>query len=354
MTTENKLPEEEIQPEQGLGEGAENKEEQVIGNITDAVSEDILEIYTLSEKIRTELHKVIIGQDAMIDFMIIGLLTNGHILLEGVPGIAKTLSARMLAKTISSGFSRIQFTPDLMPTDIIGTSVFNMKNSEFNFVRGPIFSNIILIDEINRSPAKTQAALFEVMEERQATVEGKTMLMSFPFLVLATQNPIEQEGTYRLPEAQLDRFLFRIKMTYPSLSEELQILYRFKEDFAQSSTETVNSVINPEEIKVAQAIVEKVLIRDEMLKYIAEIVNATRNNPGLFLGASPRASLSIMKSAKAMAAINKRAFVTPDDIKQVALPVLNHRLILSPDMELDGVVIEDYIKEIISGIEVPR
>ncbi|MBN2681297.1 MAG: MoxR family ATPase [Bacteroidales bacterium] len=323
-------------------------------NLTDSVTGEILEIYSLSEKIRTELHKVIVGQDDMIDFMVIGMLTNGHILLEGVPGIAKTLSARMLAKTISSGFSRIQFTPDLMPTDIIGTSVFNVKTSEFNFVPGPIFSNIVLIDEINRSPAKTQAALFEVMEERQVSVEGKTKTMGFPFLVLATQNPIEQEGTYRLPEAQLDRFLFKIKMTYPSLEEELKILHRYKEDFAQHSTQTVNSVINAEEIRKAQAIIEKVLIRDEMLKYIAEIVNATRNNPGLFLGASPRASLSIMKSAKAMAAISKRGFVTPDDIRHVAIPVLNHRLILSPDMELDGVAIEDLIKEIISGIEVPR
>lgn len=351
MTTENNLPQEETNPENSMENPVENTGN---NNLTDSVTGEILEIYSLSEKIRTELHKVIVGQDDMIDFMVIGMLTNGHILLEGVPGIAKTLSARMLAKTISSGFSRIQFTPDLMPTDIIGTSVFNVKTSEFNFVPGPIFSNIVLIDEINRSPAKTQAALFEVMEERQVSVEGKTKTMGFPFLVLATQNPIEQEGTYRLPEAQLDRFLFKIKMTYPSLEEELKILHRYKEDFAQHSTQTVNSVINAEEIRKAQAIIEKVLIRDEMLKYIAEIVNATRNNPGLFLGASPRASLSIMKSAKAMAAISKRGFVTPDDIRHVAIPVLNHRLILSPDMELDGVAIEDLIKEIISGIEVPR
>ncbi|OFY36267.1 MAG: magnesium chelatase [Bacteroidetes bacterium GWF2_38_335] len=319
-----------------------------------AANPGIARIREMVQKIRTELHKVVVGQDEMIDLMLVGLFTNGHILLEGVPGIAKTVSAKLLAKSISTGFSRMQFTPDLMPTDIVGTSIFNLKTSEFNFVKGPVFSNIVLIDEINRSPAKTQAALFEVMEERQVTVDGTTYKMGFPFMVLATQNPIEQEGTYKLPEAQLDRFLFRVKLKYPSLSEEIQILTRFREDFSSNVINTVNPVISPDEIKYCQSEVEKIFIKDELIKYIAAIVDSTRNNPELFLGASPRASLSIMKSAKALAAINGRGFVTPDDIQYVAVPVMNHRMILSPEVELEGTEIEDVIKSVIKKIEVPR
>ena len=306
------------------------------------------------DQIKDELHKVIVGQDPMIDLMLAGLFSGGHILLEGVPGIAKTLTAKLIAKSLSVGFSRIQFTPDLMPADILGTSVFNIKTSEFTFNKGPIFSNIILIDEINRSPAKTQAALFEVMEELQITADGTTYPMEFPFLVLATQNPVEQEGTYKLPEAQLDRFLFKIKLNYPSLEEEMIILKRFKEDFTGRSIENVQAVMSADDIRTCRAFVEKIHIKDELLDYIAKIVHTTRNNGDLFLGASPRASLAIMKSAKAIAAIRNRDFVTPDDIRFVSYPVLNHRIILTPEREMEGFETEDIIKGIIEGIEVPR
>ncbi len=306
------------------------------------------------ERVKTEIHKVVVGQEKMIDLLLAGLLTGGHILIEGVPGIAKTLTAKLLAKTLSVDFSRMQFTPDLMPTDVVGTSIFNLKTSEFVFNKGPVFSNIVLIDEINRSPAKTQAALFEVMEEAQVTVDGKTHRMEFPFFVIATQNPIEQEGTYKLPEAQLDRFIFKIKIDYPSLEDEKSILKRFKEDFRMAAMEQVQSVFNSEEIKACKDIVEKIHIKDELLDYIANIVHNTRNNGDLFLGASPRASLSIMKTAKAIAAMRGRNFVTPDDIQFVAYPVLNHRIILTPEREMEGLEAEDIIKGIIQNIEVPR
>jgi len=306
------------------------------------------------EQIKSEIRKIVIGQDKAIDLLLTSILSGGHVLLEGVPGIAKTLSAKVLSKTLAVQFSRIQFTPDLMPTDIVGTSVFNLKTSEFNFKKGPVFSNIVLVDEINRCPAKTQAAMFEVMEEKQISVDGVTYPMEFPFFVIATQNPIEQEGTYKLPEAQLDRFLFRIKLTYPSLQEEKQILYRYKEDFDMRGINSVNPVLTANDLKTLRHIVEKILIKDQLLDYIAEIVNQTRNTADLFLGASPRASLAIMKSSKAFAAINGRDFVIPEDIQTVAYPVLNHRMILAPEKELEGVTIEDVIKELISKIEVPR
>ena len=306
------------------------------------------------DKVRNELRKVIVGQDDMIDLLLTALFSGGHVLIEGVPGIAKTLTAKLLAKTLSVDFSRIQFTPDLMPTDIIGTSVFNVKTSEFTFKSGPVFSNIVLIDEINRSPAKTQAALFEVMEERQVTIDGHQYHMDFPFFVIATQNPIEQEGTYKLPEAQLDRFLFRIKIKYPTFNEEKDILRKFKEDFQMEIINEVHSILRVEDIQACQKIVEKVFIKEDLLDYIATIVCNTRDNGEIFLGASPRASLAIMKSSKALAAINGRNFVTPDDIQFVAYPVLNHRIILSSERELEGSESEDVIKEIIQKIEVPR
>jgi MoxR-like ATPase len=321
---------------------------------TPKYQKELTKLNELTMKVKGEIHQVIVGQDHMIDLVVTAILTNGHILLEGVPGIAKTLAARLMAKTMSVDFARIQFTPDLMPADIIGTSVFNMKTSEFNFKKGPIFSNVILIDEINRAPAKTQAALFEVMEERQITADGKTYEMEFPFLTLATQNPIEQEGTYRLPEAQLDRFLFRVKMEYPSLEEEQSILKRFNEDFDLNQKQKIKPVFSVKEIQQAQELVEKIHIKDELLNYIAEIVHQTRNNGDLFLGASPRASLAIMKSAKAYAAMSGRDFVTPDDIQFMTGPVLNHRIILSPEKEMEGIEVEDVIREIIQKLEVPR
>lgn len=306
------------------------------------------------EKLRQEIQKIIVGQDKLIDLTIIALFSGGHVLLEGVPGIAKTLAAKLMAQTMSVEFKRIQFTPDLMPSDVTGTTVYNAQQSKFEFNQGPIFANMVLIDEINRAPAKTQASLFEVMEEKQISVDGRTYKMSFPFMVLATQNPIEQEGTYKLPEAQLDRFLFRIVIDYPGLEEEKQILYRFKDDFKKRRIEEVQAVLNAAEIKECQDIIEKIHIKDELLDYIAEIIHSTRSHADLFLGASPRASLAIMQTSKACAAINGRDFVTPDDIRFVAFSVLNHRIILTPEREMEGLMIEDVIEEIISGIEVPR
>ncbi len=317
-------------------------------------SPELMQVAATVQSIRAELGKVIIGQQKMIDLLIAGLFAGGHILIEGVPGIAKTLTAKLLAKTIAADFSRIQFTPDLMPTDVLGTLVFNQKTSEFNFKKGPIFSNIVLIDEINRSPAKTQAALLEVMEEQKVSMDGETYSMTFPFFVIATQNPIEQEGTYKLPEAQLDRFIFRIKINYPDLEEEKQILYRFKEDFNNNQKETVRAVVTSQQLKICRDLVEKVVIKNELLDYIATIVIRTRNHGDLFLGASPRASLNIMKASKAIATLQGRNFVTPDDIHFVAYPVLNHRIILTPDKELEGYDSASVIKSIIESIDVPR
>lgn len=312
------------------------------------------EVQRAVDIVRDEVQKVIIGQDEMLELLMVALFTGGHVLVEGVPGIAKTLAAKLMAKTIQVDFSRIQFTPDLMPSDVTGTTIFNVKTSQFDFNKGPVFSNMVLIDEINRAPAKTQASLFEVMEEKQISVDGITYPMAFPFMVLATQNPIEQEGTYKLPEAQLDRFLFRIKLRYPSLEQEQLILRRFKDDFAKRIAATVRAVLSVEEIRACQAYVEKVQITDPLLDYIAAIVHNTRNNGDLFLGASPRASLAIMQSAKAVAAINGRNFVTPDDVQFVAYPVLNHRIILTPEREMEGMEVGDVVKDIIAKVEVPR
>lgn len=307
-----------------------------------------------AQEIRSEMNKVLIGQEELISNLLTGLFAGGHMLIEGVPGIAKTLTARLLARCLSLDYSRIQFTPDLMPTDVTGTSVFNMKTGEFEFNRGPIFGNIILIDEINRAPAKTQSALFEVMEEQQVTVDGNTYMLNSPFVVLATQNPIEQEGTYRLPEAQLDRFLFRIIIGYPELHEELKILQRFRDDFSNRLIHEVKPVKTAAEIQQLRALVEQVHIKDELLEYIAKIVHQTRNDVDLYLGASPRASLAILRASKAHAAIAGRDFVTPDDIRQVTGPVLNHRIQLTPEREMEGVRAVDIIKRITESLEVPR
>jgi MoxR-like ATPase len=315
------------------------------------------ELNQLNERIasiKTEIGKLVVGQEKNIDLILAGIFIGGHVLLEGVPGIAKTLTAKLIAKSLSVDFSRIQFTPDLMPTDVVGTSVFNLKTSEFTFNKGPVFANLVLVDEINRAPAKTQSALFEVMEERQITVDGTTYPFEFPFLIIATQNPIEQEGTYRLPEAQLDRFLFRIKLNYPDLDQETEILKRFRNDFSMKLMNTVNAVLTKQDIKHCQEIVEKIHIKDEIISYIAQVVTSTRTHPDLSLGASPRASLAIMRAAKAIAAMNGRDFVTPDDVKYVAYPVLNHRIILTAEREMEGVESEEIIKEITERIEIPR
>jgi len=315
---------------------------------------DVTPVMIRAERVKAQIAQVIVGQEEMLDQLLVALFTGGHVLLEGVPGIAKTLTAKLLARTLHTDFSRIQFTPDLMPADVVGTPVFNMKTSEFSFKAGPIFSNVVLIDEINRAPAKTQAALFEVMEERQVTVDGTTYHMEAPFFVIATQNPIEQEGTYKLPEAQLDRFVFKIILEYPSLQEEQAILRRFKNDFTGVLRETVGPVISPADIADSQRLIEQVYIREELLDYIAAIVHNTRNNADLFLGASPRASLALMKTAKAVAAMAGRSFVTPDDIRYVSYPALNHRVILTPEREMEGYTTREVLDEIVKKIEVPR
>ena len=304
--------------------------------------------------IRSEMSKVIVGQYRMLDLLLIGLLCDGHILIEGVPGVAKTLTAKLLAKVIDSDFSRIQFTPDLMPSDVVGTTVFNSKDGEFNFKPGPVFSNIILIDEINRAPAKTQAALFEVMEERQVTVDGITYQMRYPFIIVATQNPIEQEGTYRLPEAQLDRFIFKIDVQYPSLTEEIDILNKQQGMPASALLQTIEKVLTADQLHTYRNIIQSVFVEPKLIEFIAKIVNETRNNPALYLGASPRASLAILRSAKANAAIKGRDFVTPDDIKEMATPVLRHRIILTPEKEMEGITADELIENILKTIEVPR
>lgn len=306
------------------------------------------------EKIKQEIGKIIVGQDKMVSNLIAAILSDGHVLIEGVPGVAKTLTAKLIAKTISVGYSRIQFTPDLMPSDVLGTSVYNLKLSEFTFNKGPIFSNIILIDEINRAPAKTQSALFEVMEERQVTMDGVTHPMSKPFIVLATQNPIDQEGTYRLPEAQLDRFLFKIEVDYPSHEEEFLIIKGFHTRKGLNDLNKIQTILSAEDIENYRAMVKAIHIDENLIKYIAQIVSNTRNNSSLYLGASPRASLAMLTASKAFAAMRGRDFVTPDDIQQSAYPVLGHRIMLTPEKEMEGAKTENVIQEILKVIEVPR
>jgi MoxR-like ATPase len=304
--------------------------------------------------LKSQLAKVIIGQENFIELLITAFLANGHVLIEGVPGVAKTLTAKLFAKTLKTDFSRIQFTPDLMPSDVLGTSVLNPKTTEFEFKAGPIFSNIVLIDEINRAPAKTQAALFEVMEERQITIDGKKYPMEPPFMVLATQNPIDQEGTYALPEAQLDRFLFKIKVDYPKPEEEIQILQSHHQRKGAKADADITPVLSPQKLQELQIQIQKVLVEEKLLNYIAQLVIKTRNHPHLYLGASPRASIAVMNASKAMAAIQGRDFVIPEDIKKVLVPVLAHRVILSPEREMEGLTQENVIDLIANTIEIPR
>ncbi len=315
---------------------------------------EIATLNTALGKIREEVSKVIVGQHQMVDLLLIGLLCDGHILIEGVPGVAKTLAAKLVAKIIDVKFSRLQFTPDMMPGDVIGTAIFNPREAVFTFKPGPVFSNIVLIDEINRAPAKTQAALFEVMEERQITVDGYTHLMEHPFIVLATQNPIEQEGTYRLPEAQLDRFLFKIQVNYPTLQEEILILQKQQSKSQNELLQDVQKLLTPDAIRHFREVVYQVKIEAKLVEYIAMIINETRNNPSLFLGASTRASLALLKAAKASAAINGRDFVIPEDIIEMAPHVLRHRIMLTPEKEMEGLSPDELIEIILKTLEVPR
>ncbi len=304
--------------------------------------------------VRSEISKVIVGQHQLVELLLIGLLCDGHILIEGVPGVAKTLAAKLMAKIIDVKFSRLQFTPDMMPSDVIGTAVFNPSQGGFTFKAGPVFSNIVLIDEINRAPAKTQAALFEVMEERQVTVDGYTHMMEFPFIVLATQNPVEQEGTYRLPEAQLDRFIFKVEVNYPTLQEEVAILQNQQGKTQNEMLQEVSKVLNADSIRYYRQLLQQVRIEAKLVEYIAHIINETRNTPSLFLGASPRASLALLRSAKAAAAIKGRDFVIPEDILEMAPHVLRHRIMLTPEKEMEGVTPDELIDAILKSVEIPR
>ncbi|PWS28064.1 magnesium chelatase [Pedobacter yonginense] len=315
---------------------------------------DLTQLSAAVDHIRQTLGKIIVGQKDVIDLLIAGLLADGHLLLEGVPGVAKTLSAKLVAKCISASFSRIQFTPDLMPSDVLGTAVFSPKTAEFQFRHGPIFGNIILVDEINRAPAKTQSALFEAMEERQITVDGNTYKLEEPFMVLATQNPVDQEGTYRLPEAQLDRFLFKIEVKYPSLEDEIQILVNQHQQKSDDQLLNIVPVLSVEQVKAVRSTIKALFVEPKLLAYAAQITHETRNNKSLYLGASPRASLAMINGAKAIAAMAGRDFVTPDDIIKVAIPVLAHRIMLSPEKEMEGLTPADIITQIIKKIEIPR
>lgn len=324
-------------------------EEQIFEQRTDLslLSEAVMQL-------QQQIKKVIVGQDKMVKLIVAALLADGHVLIEGVPGVAKTLTAKLVARCMNVQFSRVQFTPDLMPSDVLGTPVFNPKEGGFEFKRGPVFSNVVLIDEINRAPAKTQSALFEIMEERQVTMDGKTYPMQPPFMVLATQNPIEQEGTYRLPEAQLDRFLFKIVVPYPTEEEELQIITQFHHMAGRDVVASIEAVLEAEQVQAIRKQVKSLVIDDKLLQFIAKLVHSTRHNKSIYLGASPRASLAVMHASKAMAAIAGRDFVTPEDILEVLPPVLRHRIILSPDKEMEGVTEDAVIEQIIHSIDIPR
>ena len=315
---------------------------------------DLSELNAAVERLHAEVGKILVGQQQLVRLMTAALLAEGHVLIEGVPGVAKTLAARLLARTLSVAFGRLQFTPDLMPADVTGTSVFDPQTRTFEFQPGPIFANVVLVDEINRAPAKTQAALFEVMEEQQVTADGVTHALEAPFIVLATQNPLEHEGTYRLPEAQLDRFLFKIEVGYPSKEEEAQMLAGHHAGHTPDHLEQVEPVLSAEEVIGFRQAVRQVHIEEALMEYIVEVAARTRSHPSLYLGASPRASVALMRGAKALAALDGRDFVTPEDLRETAVPVLRHRLILTPEEEMEGRRPDEVINDIVEGIEVPR
>lgn len=318
------------------------------------VTPDLTDFTEKINRIRTAIADVVVGQERVADLMLAAILARGHVLIEGVPGVAKTLTARLLSALIDARFSRIQFTPDLMPSDVLGTSVFNMKTSEFDFHRGPIFADIVLADEINRAPAKTQAALFEVMEERQATIDGTTYPMSPIYTILATQNPVEQEGTYKLPEAQLDRFLMKVTMQYPTLDEEVRILERHHTNRRLTALEGIRPVLTKAELLSLIDCVGRVYVEPALLRYIALIVSRTRTARTVYLGASPRASVALLQTAKAFALLQGRDFITPEDVKLIAMPVLQHRLTLTAEAEMEGHTPRKVIGRLIEQVEVPK
>jgi MoxR-like ATPase len=323
-----------------------------------AINERILKESAFIEKIISEIGKVIVGQSYMVERLLIGLLANGHILLEGVPGLAKTLTVKTLSGTIKTKFQRIQFTPDLLPADLLGTLIFNQKEGDFTTKKGPIFANLILADEINRSPAKVQSALLEAMQERQVTIGENTFLLDDPFLVLATQNPIEQEGTYPLPEAQVDRFMLKLSVGYPTREEEIEIMRRV----TKTTNFEVKPVISPAEIVTAREAVRQIYIDEKIEKYIVDIVFATRNpeqygldelSDLITFGASPRASIYLALAAKAHAFLRRRGYVTPEDVRSIGMDVMRHRIILSYEAEAEEVGTEDVIRKILNRVEVP-
>jgi MoxR-like ATPase len=307
-------------------------------------------------RMRQEIQRALVGQESVVEQVLACALAGGHVLIEGVPGLGKTLLVKAMAKTFSGDFSRIQFTPDLMPADVMGHAVFDMRNQSFSVRKGPVFTHLLLADEINRAPAKTQSSLLEVMQERQVTIEGESHQLQAPFMVLATQNPLENEGTYPLPEAQLDRFLIKVRIDYPSESEEQELVRQVTKNRVGDSLDVgaVNTLVKPETVVVLQQIVSKIRVDDAVSNYAVRLVRATRDWPGIAIGAGPRGSIALLRVARAMALLAGRDFVIPDDIKSAALPVLRHRVAISPESELDGLTSDDLLKGLIEQTVAPR
>ena len=308
------------------------------------------------ERMRQEAQKVIVGQEALFKLVVVGFFTGGHVLLEGVPGTAKTLVAKTLAMLVSGEFSRVQFTPDLMPSDIVGTSVYDSATHQFNLKRGPVFTNVLLADEINRAPAKTQSALLECMEERQVSIDGVRHELSPPFMVLATQNPVEYEGTYPLPEAQLDRFLFKLQVVYPGREMERQILMNYHEGFNATALEAagIESVVDKDSLLQCQAEIQAVTVEDAIFDYIVSLAEASRDSPELVLGGSPRASIALLLASKTYAALEGRDYIVPDDVKLLAPHVYRHRILLKPEAEIEGLSADNVIERLLASAEIPR